>query len=190
MAKKRLINCEFINASSFKVNLSNKAKLLYIFMFACADDKGFVDSTGDIINALDTNDRDFRHEENLSLLGNDYTNALIELKDKGLVYEFRDNHCNMIHLIRHWYYHNQLKKGLWTNYLNFLSLVEIKNNEYVFKKPLKEDISNKLNQDNINQDMVSIETEQTETEQEHSIDDEYPFELTEEDRKRLEKVAK
>ena len=38
--------------------------------------------------------------------------------------------------------------------------------------------------------MVSIETEQTETEQEHSIDDEYPFELTEEDRKRLEKVSK
>ena len=114
----------------------------------------------------------------------------LELKEKGLVYEFKDNHCNMIHLIRHWYYHNQLKKGLWTNYLNFLSLVEIKNNEYVFKKPLKEDNSNKLNQDNINQDMVSIETEQTETEQEHSIDDEYPFELTEEDRKRLEKVSK
>ena len=53
MAKHRLISCEFINAASFKNSLSNRAKLLYLLMFVNADDKGFVDTTDDIINALE-----------------------------------------------------------------------------------------------------------------------------------------
>ena len=97
MAKKRLLNCEFINASSFKVNLSNKAKLLYVYMFVNADDKGFVDTTNEIIESLTKNDTDFRNEINMALLNNDYPSALVELISKGLVYEFRDNHNNRIH---------------------------------------------------------------------------------------------
>ena len=45
MATKRMINCDFLNASKFKTRLSNKAKLLYMYMFINADDKGFVDTT-------------------------------------------------------------------------------------------------------------------------------------------------
>lgn len=154
MAKKRLINCEFVNASSFKVNISNKAKLLYLYLFTNADDKGFVDTTNEIIASLTSNDTEFRHETNLALLENDYNTALQELLDKGLIYEFIDNHKNKIYLIRHWFYHNQLKKGLWTNYVNYLNKVELITNEYVYKKPLKE---NKLNQDKLNQDKLNYD---------------------------------
>lgn len=151
MAKKRLLNCEFTNASSFKVNISNKGKLLYFFMFTNADDKGFVDTTNEIIDSLTKNDETFRNEINMALLNNDYKSALQELIDKGLIYEFVDNHNNYIYLIRHWYYHNKLTKGLWTNYGNFLNKVYVSNNEYILgKKPLKED---KLNEDNINNDI-------------------------------------
>ena len=153
MARHRLINCEFINAGSFKVNVSNKAKLLYLYMFTNADDKGFVDTTKDLINALMTNDNNFTRTENTSLLEDTYDSALQELLEKGLIYEFSDNHYNKVHLIRHWFYHNKMIKGLWTNYRNFEERVYIKNNEYLIgeKKPLKE---NNINQDNINQDIL------------------------------------
>lgn len=150
MAKHRLINCEFINAGSFKVNVSNKAKLLYLSMFVSADDKGFVDTTQDIINALETNDDNFTKVANMSLLDDTYNSALQELLDKGYIYEFVDNHSNKVHLIRHWFYHNKLIRGLWTNYANFNERVYLKNNEYLLgKKPLKED---NINENNINQD--------------------------------------
>ena len=159
MAKKRLLNCEFINASSFKVNLSNKAKLLYVYMFVNADDKGFVDTTNEIIESLTKNDTDFRNEINLELLENDYNSALVELISKGLIYEFRDNHNNRIHLIRHWYFHNKMVKGLWTNYGGLLEKVHVSNNEYFMgKKPLKENNINESNIDNvIDINMVSKE---------------------------------
>ena len=159
MAKKRLLNCEFINASSFKVNLSNKAKLLYVYMFVNADDKGFVDTTNEIIESLTKNDTDFRNEINLELLENDYNSALVELIGRGLIFEFRDNHGNRIHLIRHWYYHNKMVKGLWTNYGGLLEKVHVSNNEYILgKKPLKENNINETNIDNdIDIDMVSKE---------------------------------
>lgn len=159
MAKKRLLNCEFINASSFKVNLSNKAKLLYVYMFVNADDKGFVDTTNEIIESLTKNDTDFRNEINMALLNNDYPSALVELISKGLVYEFRDNHNNRIHLIRHWYFHNKMVKGLWTNYGGLLEKVHVSNNEYFMgKKPLKENNINETIVDNdIDIDMVSKE---------------------------------
>ena len=173
MAKSRLINCEFINASSFKNDISNKAKLLYLFMIVNGDDKGFVNNTRDIIDTLANNDKEFRNEIDLSLLQNDYPSALNELIDKGLIYEFKDNHRNKVHLIRHWFYHNRLVKGLWTNYGKFLKLVDISDNEYVLKKESskEKDINqNKLNQTNINQDNISYvnnnDTEQNISEEE------------------------
>ena len=150
MARHRLVNCEFLNAGSFKVNISNKAKLLYFMMITNADDRGFVDSTQDLINSLAQNDKEFDPNIPLDLIGNTYNTALNELLEKGYVYEFIDNHSNKVHLIRHWFFHNKLKKGLWTNYRNFLSQVYLKENEYLIgKEPLKE---NNINQDNINQD--------------------------------------
>ena len=182
MAKKRLINCEFISASSFKVNVSNKGKLLYLMMFVSADDKGFVDTTNEIIQSLEKNDLDFTNTQNLSLLGNDYHCALTELLDKGLVYEFEDNHSNKIHLIRHWYFHNKMCKGLWTNYASFNDQVYVEANEYKLgKKPLKED---KLNEtkSNHNTDMVGeVETETEQTEEEYD----FPFELTDKEKKAM-----
>ena len=145
MSKKRLINCDFLNASSFKVNLSNKAKLLYLFMFANADDKGFVDTTNEIIQSLEENDKAFEPNINMSLLGNDYNSALDQLVNNGLLYEFTDNHQNHIYLIRHWYLHNKMLKGLWTNYGAFYKQVEVIENEYVKRKETKE--NNNINKE-------------------------------------------
>lgn len=152
MARHRLINCEFINASSFKVNVSNKAKLLYLLMLANADDRGFVDNTEDLINSLTNNDNEYNKSVSLELLANTYNSALGELLDKGYIYEFKDNHKNKVYLIRHWFYHNKLKKGLWTNYRTFLAQVYLEDNEYLMgKKPSKED---KVKEDNLNQDNI------------------------------------
>lgn len=152
MAKHRLVNCEFLNAGSFKVNISNKAKLLYLMMIISADDRGFVDTTQDLINSLTNNDKEFDKTVSLELLENTYNTALEELKDKGYIYEFKDNHKNKVHLIRHWFYHNKLKKGLWTNYRTFLAQVYLEDNEYLIgKKPSKED---KTKEDNLNQDNI------------------------------------
>lgn len=150
MAKHRLINCEFVNASSFKVNMSNRAKLLYLFMIFSADDRGFVDTTQDLINALEQNDNEYESEKvSLELLDNTYKSALDELLEKGYLYEFVDNHHNRVYLIRHWYYHNRYMKGLWTNYHCFLEQVSLTNGKYnMRKKPLKE---NKRKETNINE---------------------------------------
>lgn len=184
MAKHRLLNCEFICASSFKVNVSNKGKLLYLLMFASGDDRGFVDTTNDIISALTQNENETGEQVSLTLLQNDYESALNELIEKGYLYEFKDNHNNRVHLIRHWFYHNKLVKGLWTNYRNFLDMVYLDNNEYKMgKKPLKE--NNKINEDNINQDKLISEEERKnkdweslfpkETPKTEKTDDDLPF---------------
>ena len=157
MSKKRLINCDFLNASSFKVNLSNKAKLLYLFMFANADDKGFVDTTNEIIQSLEENDKNFEPNINMSLLGNDYKSALDQLINTGLLYEFIDNHQNHIYLIRHWYLHNKMLKGLWTNYGAFFKQVEVIDNESKRKEPKENNNINKevkLNEINISEDKL------------------------------------
>jgi len=154
MSKHRLINCEFVNASSFKVNMSNRAKLLYLFMIFSADDRGFVDTTQDLINTLDQNDEEMeRGKICLELLENTYTSALNELLQKGYLYEFIDNHSNKVYLIRHWYYHNKYRKGLWTNYRNYLEQVSLKNGSKYEKKPLKENKikEKKVNENNINE---------------------------------------
>lgn len=179
MARHRLINCEFLNAGSFKVNISNKAKLLYFMMIVNADDRGFVDTTSDLINSLTNNEKEFDNNISLELIGNTYNTALDELKEKGYIYEFKDNHKNVVHLIRHWFFHNKLKKGLYTNYRNFLEMVYLDNNEYITgKKPLKED---NPNEDNINQDKpiedkeINDILEPKENETESGEYDDFPF---------------
>ena len=165
MARARLLNCDFVNASSFKVNVSNRAKLLYLMMFVNGDDRGFVDITNDLINALEKNDNEVDNKISLELIENTYNSALRELIDKGYLYEFVDNHNNKVHLIRHWFYHNRLIKGLWTNYKNFLEMVYLENNEYFLgKKPLKEDKEkeNKLNQSKLNHSNKASAEEETE----------------------------
>lgn len=190
MSKHRLINCEFINAGSFKVNISNKAKLLYLLMFTSGDDCGFVDTTEDIINALTKNENEFNNVVSLELLENTYKTALEELKEKGLIYEFKDNHLNKVHLIRHWFFHNKLIKGLWTNYKNFKDLVEIKNNEYVFRKePLKEiNINeNKPNENNVSEEQLEKILKEVEPKKkEDDLDeDDLPFAISKEQLKEL-----
>ena len=159
MAKQRLINCDFLNAASFKVNVSNRAKLLYLMMFLNGDDRGFIDIAQDLINTLEKNDNEFDKVERLELLENTYSTALQELIDKGYIYEFKDNHNNKVHLIRHWFLHNKYKVGLWTNYRNFMEQVHLENGEYMLgKKPLKED--NKLNESNVNEDKSNMSEEE------------------------------
>lgn len=148
MSNKRMIDCNFLNANGFQ-KLNNKSKLLYMMMITRADDKGFVDCTQEIINNLTYRD-DIQGTTSLTLLNNDYVSALVQLRESGLIYEFIDKHGNMIHLIRHWFIHNKLLKGLWTNYRNYECQVEIYNNEYYFKEKethLKEE-KNKIKQNN------------------------------------------
>lgn len=111
MAKyKRMINCDFVNASSFKLKTSNRAKLLYFFMLSNADDKGFVDNADELIELLDSNDRKFGNSSSAVLMPENFQTALDELIDKSLLYKFEDKHNNKIYLIKHWYYHNQMPK--------------------------------------------------------------------------------
>ena len=154
MAKQRLLNCDFINDSAFIDDTSNKAKLLYLIMFVNADDLGFVGNAKNIVDSLQKNDTEFRNEINLELLANDYVAALDDLVGKGLIYEFTNNHQNKIYLIRHWWYHNKYKKGLWTNYYKYYQQVEIVDNEYVLKKSKTKE-NNKLNQIKLNQNKDS-----------------------------------
>ena len=179
MAQYRLINCEFVNASSFKNNVSNKAQLLYLSMIFKGDDLGFVDTTRNIIESLKDNDNTFTKTENLSLLENTYESALQELISNGYLYEFTDKHQNKIHLIRHWFFHNKYKQGLWTNYQAFRKQVYLENGEYLMGKPKKENNKeNKIKQDKINEYKVSEETIQTENDIEDSDElnpDDYPF---------------
>lgn len=184
MARHRLINCEFINASSFKVNISNRAKLLYLMMLASADDRGFVDITNDLINTLTSNDKEYDNKISLELLDNTYNTALNELLDKGYIYEFKDKHGNKVHLIRHWFFHNRLIKGLWTNYRVFLNQVYLEDNEYIRgKKPLKENNKKEtnVNEANIDNDLLEEYTrKETETNGDELTQDDFPFPVDEE----------
>ena len=151
MPKQRLINCDFFDASGFKRNLSNKAKLLYFMFLANADDKGFVGNGLDIAESLDQCEENF---DNV-LFSVKYVDALRELVEKGFVYEFTDKHNNKTYLIRHWFLHNKNQKFLTTNYVSYLIKVELLDNEYHLKgdkkeKPLKEK-ENKENQNKENE---------------------------------------
>ena len=148
----RLINCDFLNASTFLNGLGNKAKLLYLLMITNADDLGFVGNTHTLIEELTIND-DESQQVNLELLKNDYVSALVELTNKTYVHRFVDKHGNEIYVIKHWFYHNRWKLGLRTNYFTFYSQLELENGEYFMKKkPLKE---NKVNESKVNQNKVN-----------------------------------
>ena len=143
--KQRLINCDFINAMS----VSNKAKLLYVYMFVNADDLGFVSNVNSIITLLTSNEG---ANISLELLNNDYNSALAELVSMRLLYRFTDRHGNSAYLIRHWFIHNKYKKDLRTNYFNFRSLVRLEDYEYHLKESSKERVKLNINESNINHD--------------------------------------
>lgn len=151
MPRQRLINCDFFEASGFTKNLSNKAKLLYFFFLANADDKGFVGNGLDIAENLDQCEQDF---ENV-LFQYKYVDALKELVDKRLTYEFSDKVGNKTYLIRHWFLHNKNQKFLTTNFISYLAKVELVNNEYYLKeekeKPLKEKENKKTKEIKLNE---------------------------------------
>ena len=138
MPRQRLINCDFFGVSGFTKNLSNKAKLLYFLFLVNADDKGFVGNGLDLAENLDQCEEKF---ENV-LFQYKYVDSLKELVEKGFAYEFSDKHKNKTYLIRHWFLHNKNQKFLTTNYISYLSKVELVENEYCLKtekeKPLKE----------------------------------------------------
>lgn len=159
MIRQRLINCDFLNASTF-LKLSNKAKLLYLLMITNADDLGFVGNTHTLIKDLTSNDDEI-NQVNLELLKNDYVSALVELINKTYIYRFVDKHNNEIFVIKHWFMHNRWRAGLRTNYFTFYSQLELENGEYFIKekKPLKE---NKINHNNINQNKVNQSSENNE----------------------------
>lgn len=132
MSRQRLINCDFINDSKFFVDLSNKAKLLYLLMFVSADDKGFVGNTKEIIKSLEENESNYVGET-IDLVKHNYEDGLYELITRGFVYEFKNKYNGATHLIRHWYYHNRYYSKGWTNYKQYLKLVKVVDGEYVYK---------------------------------------------------------
>ena len=146
----RLINCDFLNASGFKVNLSNDAKLLYFYLLINADDRGFVANGKELCETLD------RCKETLenTLFQLKYSEALQELVDKRLLFAFSDKVGNKTYLIRHWFLHNRFKPNLHTNFVWLLTNVELVDGKYQLKereeKPLKEKQS-KINQNKTNQ---------------------------------------
>ena len=104
-----------------------------------ADDKGFVGNAKDLAESLD------RCEENYenALFQYKYIDAIHELVEKRLVYEFLDKCGNGTYLIRHWFFHNKNQPFLDTNYVSLLEEVELINDEYHLvnhqeEKPYKE----------------------------------------------------
>lgn len=150
MAQSRLINCDFIN-DSFKTDISNRGKLLYIFLFANADNWGFCGKVRELIAILQKVEDDY---ENKALCDTNYENALQELIDKGLVYCFTNKHENKVILIRAWFIHNKYIKGLQTNYYQFAKLVELEDGEYHLKEK-KSDTKEKESQNKTNKSKIN-----------------------------------
>ena len=152
MINKRLVNCDFLNESSFTSCLSNKAKLVYFLFLTNADDKGFVGNGKDIAETLDRCEETFEN----TLFAYKHTDAISELVDRRFVYEFKDKVGNSIYLIKHWFLHNKDNPYGDTNYKSLLKKVELIDGEYQMKnheegKPLKEkEIKVKQNKDKSN----------------------------------------
>lgn len=159
----RLINTDFLKASSFLYRTSNRAKLLYLLMIVYADDKGFVDETDSIIELLRLNDKENNIDDGMLLLKNDYVSAVQELIQKGLIYEFKNKHQDSIYLIRHWYIHNKFTTKTKTRYFNLYNQVEISAGEYVMKtitlgNPLKESKGkeSKVKENKVNENKILL----------------------------------
>ncbi len=131
MAKyKRLINCDFVNDSAFKVKLSNKAKLLYFFIFSNCDDYGFCGNVDELTIIFDG--LEYQTSDN-ALISQKYADALLELVERGYLLKFDDKYNNSVYLVRHWYLHNSIpeKRVTPTNYQKYLDRVELnQNNTY------------------------------------------------------------
>lgn len=127
MKTKRMLNVDFFNDSSFKIKLSNKAKLLYFYVLTSADDKGFCNNVDEIVLILNTNDAIFHNDATMELLTENYETALAELLEKGFIIKFDGNHNNSVYLVRHWYVHNTIPKDRVTpsNYEKYLANVEV-----------------------------------------------------------------
>lgn len=134
MIKQRLINCDFLNASGFRTKLSNKAKLLYFCYITNADDRGFVGNVEELVESLDRCEENFEN----TLFTYKYVDAMKELVDRRLVFEFVDSVGNKTHLIRHWFYHNKYMPKLQTNFISYLAQVELVDNKYQLKTIQKE----------------------------------------------------
>lgn len=120
-------------------NLSNKAKLLYYCYLVNADDLGFVGNALEIATTLDTCEETFEN----ALFQYKYVDAIKELVDKHLVFEFSDKVGNKTYLIRHWFFHNKYKTYLSTNFVSYFSQVELVDNEYQMKTIKGENIKEK-----------------------------------------------
>lgn len=162
MAKyKRMINCEFINASSFKLRISNKAKLLYFYFCFNADDYGFVANADELITLLNSNDYDFHNQASCDLLEYDYKTAVSELQDKGLLFVIHDNYENNIYLIRHWFAHNTIPTSRITpsNYEKYLEDYTLtKDNIYIVKGQCNTNALQLLNKCNTNAEQLSAQS--------------------------------
>ena len=140
MAKsKRMFNSNIVNASSFKMKISNKAKLLYFYIMLNADDRGFCDNADEIIVLLDSNDVQFHNEASLDLVEHGYKSAIQELVEKHLLLVFQNKYEDKVYLVRQWYLHNQIPKDrvTETTYIKYLEQVAINSeNEYdLIQKP-------------------------------------------------------
>ena len=179
MITRRMINCDFLNASGFLSNLSNKAKLLYLMYIANADDRGFVANAIDLANTLD------RCEENFDnvLFAYKYSDAIQELVDKRLVFDFKDKCNNHTYLIRHWFYHNKQLPNMTTNFISYLAKVELIDNEYhlrnhqeketLKKEKIKENKINKSLKSNIDIKVYDNDSSDTIEEIENTKDKEW-----------------
>ena len=183
MAKsKRMLNSNLVNASSFKMKISNKAKLLYFYIILNADDKGFCDNADEIIVLLDSNDKAFHNEASLDLLEHGYKSAIQELVDKHMLIVFENKYGDKVYLVRQWYLHNQIPKDriTETTYIKYLEQVEINSeNEYDLIQNTKpsENVAKKGKKESIEDDGESMESmiEGIELEDEKNDDEEMPF---------------
>ncbi|MBO7715159.1 MAG: hypothetical protein J6S85_16440 [Methanobrevibacter sp.] len=159
MANQRLLNCDFFIKGAFDNVSSNKAKLLYFYLFINADDMGFVGNADKVIKSLNEESK----EEN-GLVEYKFENAADELVNKGYLFRFGDNHGNQILLIRHFFMHNKYNpRYCTTNYLSLRAKVELIDGCYELKTNLKENNSNKTN--NINKQNNESNDEWTEEEE-------------------------
>lgn len=146
MPNQRLMNCDFFLKGAFDNVSSNKAKLLYFYLFINADDLGFVGNASKIIK--DLNDGDM--EEN-GLVQYTFENAADDLINKGFLYRFTDKHQNQILLIRHFFIHNKYNgKYCKTNYLSLRAKVELIDNCWELKENHIKKENNANNTNNVN----------------------------------------
>lgn len=144
MANQRLMNCDFFLKGAFDNVSSNKAKLLYFYLFINADDMGFVGNADKVIKSLNE-----ESEEENGLVEYKFENAADELVNKGYLFRFGDNHGNQILLIRHFFMHNKYNsRYCTTNYFSLRSKVELIDGCYEMKTNTKENKINNTNKSN------------------------------------------